>query len=225
MLIDHAGLILFPQYKILRVIGRIAFPLYAYCISEGFRYTRSRTKYFLRIFILGSACQAVYTLVSGDLYIGILLVFSMSIILMELADCLKKALSEEGSAISKVIFGGRLNKEQDKTVTVAALCAGVILVFVLCLYVEVDYGFFGVMLPVFTSLFSDRKQKMVMFSACLIALCIDMTDSFMIQYWSLLTIPLLAIYNGKKGKYSMKYFFYIFYPLHLAVLYGISYLI
>ena len=50
MFIDHAGLILFPQYRIFRIIGRLAFPIYAYCIAEGFRYTRNRKKYFLRVF-------------------------------------------------------------------------------------------------------------------------------------------------------------------------------
>ena len=78
---------------------------------------------------------------------------------------------------------------------------------------------------VFTSFFSDRKQRLVMFSACLIALCIDLTDTLMIQYWSLAAIPLIAMYNGERGKHSLKYFFYVFYPLHLAVLYGIQYFI
>ena len=104
-------------------------------------------------------------------------------------------------------------------------CASIMAAFVLCIYVDVDYSFFGIMLPVFTSFFSDRKQRLVMFSACLIALCIDLTDTLMIQYWSLAAIPLIAMYNGERGKHSLKYFFYVFYPLHLAVLYGIQYFI
>ena len=53
MFIDHMGLMLFPHMDIFRIIGRLAFPIYAYCIAEGFRYTRNRLKYFLQIFILG----------------------------------------------------------------------------------------------------------------------------------------------------------------------------
>lgn len=228
MLIDHTGLILFPQYTFLRVIGRIAYPLYAYCIAEGFRHTRSRTKYFLRIFLLGLACQAVYTVAERELYIGILLVFSMSIVIMSLVDCVKDSMRSEKSSLSKLIyriFGLEITAEQDKIISLILTCAAVMAVFVLCMYVDVDYGFFGVMLPVFTNLFNDRRKRLVMFSACLIALCIDLTDAFTIQYFSLLTIPILATYNGKRGKHSLKYFFYIFYPLHLALLYGISYII
>ena len=41
MLIDHAGLLLFPGEHWMRIVGRIAYPLFAWCIAEGFRYTRS----------------------------------------------------------------------------------------------------------------------------------------------------------------------------------------
>lgn len=228
MLIDHTGLILFPHHMIFRVIGRLAFPIYAYCIAEGFRYTRNRFKYFLRIFLLGLFCQIVYTIVSHDLYIGILLVFSISIIIMTFTDCVKTSMQGKKSALSSFVsrvFRRDITNEQDKVISLVLCCASIMAAFVLCIYVEVDYSFFGIMLPVFTSFFSDRKQRLVMFSACLIALCIDLTDTLMIQYWSLAAIPLIAMYNGERGRHSLKYFFYVFYPLHLAVLYGIQYLI
>lgn len=228
MLIDHTGLILFPNQMIFRVIGRLAFPIYAYCIAEGFRYTRNRFKYFLRIFLLGLFCQIVYTIVSHDLYIGILLVFSISIIIMTFTDCVKTSVQGKKSALSSFVsrvFHRNITNEQDKVLSLVLCCASIMAAFVLCIYVDVDYSFFGIMLPVFTSFFSDRKQRLVMFSACLIALCIDLTDTLMIQYWSLAAIPLIAIYNGERGKHSLKYFFYVFYPLHLAVLYGIQYFI
>ena len=60
-----------------------------------------------------------------------------------------------------------------------------------------------------------------MFSACLLSLAIAEVG-WPIQYWSLLAVPLLVLYNGKPGRVRMKYFFYIFYPLHLVILYGIS---
>lgn len=47
MFIDHIGAVFFPQVTLLRVIGRISFPLYAFLIAEGCRYTRNRGRYAL----------------------------------------------------------------------------------------------------------------------------------------------------------------------------------
>ena len=63
MLIDHAGLLLFPSQTWMRAVGRLAFPLFAYFIGEGFYYTKNRLRYFLRIFLLGVACQIPYAVV------------------------------------------------------------------------------------------------------------------------------------------------------------------
>lgn len=51
MFIDHFGLILFPQYQILREIGRLSLPIFAFLIAIGMNFTRDRKKYFLRLFI------------------------------------------------------------------------------------------------------------------------------------------------------------------------------
>lgn len=225
MFIDHAGLMLFPHQAVFRIIGRIAFPIYAYCIAEGFRYTKNRLNYFLRIFILGMLCQIVYTIVDRELYLGILLTFSLSIIVMFFTDCVRVSVQGQKSPLAKLIerltkttLSGSADRAVSAVLTLVILSA----VFILTLYVDVDYGFFGVMLPVFTNLFQEKGKRFVMFSACLLALCIDLTTVFPLQYWSLLTIPLIALYNGKPGKYRMKYFFYIFYPAHMVLLYVLS---
>ena len=49
MLCDHAGKILFPQYHVMRIIGRFAFPVYAYCLAVGCVYTRNPLKYLKRL--------------------------------------------------------------------------------------------------------------------------------------------------------------------------------
>lgn len=228
MFIDHMGLILFPGQMIFRVIGRLAFPLYAYCIAEGFRYTRNRWHYFLRIFILGAVCQIVYAFVDDHLLLGILISFSIAIVIMALCDSVKSCLRGETSRLNRLI--GKLTRKSlspdaDRILSTVLACTSIILAFVLCMAVDVDYGFFGIMLPVLTSFFDDRGQRFVIFSTALLALCIDMTAGFTIQYWSLLTIPIIALYNGKPGRYRLKNFFYIFYPLHLVVLYGIDMLL
>ena len=53
MLIDHAGVLLFPHVFALRIIGRVSFPIFALMIAEGCRYTRHKLKHFLLIFVAG----------------------------------------------------------------------------------------------------------------------------------------------------------------------------
>ena len=60
MLLDHMGLLLFPGVLALRMIGRVAMPLFAFFIGEGCRYTKNRKKYFLSVFLLGVGCQLIY---------------------------------------------------------------------------------------------------------------------------------------------------------------------
>ena len=60
MFIDHLGAAIFPQYRGLRIIGRIAFPIFAYCIAVGCIYTRNIAKYALRVFAMGVLVQPLY---------------------------------------------------------------------------------------------------------------------------------------------------------------------
>lgn len=60
MLIDHTGKMFFPQYQIMRIIGRLAFPLFAYCIAVGCVYSRDRFKYLTRIVTVGLISQPFY---------------------------------------------------------------------------------------------------------------------------------------------------------------------
>ena len=45
MALDHIGLLFFPDVMLFRALGRIAFPIFAYMIAEGCRYTKNRAKY------------------------------------------------------------------------------------------------------------------------------------------------------------------------------------
>lgn len=91
MVIDHAGLLLFPQVAVLRWIGRISFPLFAFCVGDGCAYTRKPRAYLLRVLGLGIACQAAFAaeeLLGGGtlrgsqaLYLNILFTLSLAILL------------------------------------------------------------------------------------------------------------------------------------------------
>jgi len=202
MLIDHAGLMLFPGEGWMRTVGRLAFPLFAFCIAEGFMYTRSRLKYFLRLFVLGLGCQLVYWYVDHDPLLGILITFSISILLMWLLDRVKTAFREDSphSGLWAAAF----------VLALAAVC-------VFCLYVEVDYGLFGILVPVCISLFEDKNHRLAAMASALLIMCA--ADGVIYrQWWCLAAVPIAALYNGKPGKFRMKYFFYVFYPAHLAIL-------
>ena len=62
MFIDHAGKMCFPSVPEMRILGRIAFPVYAWCMIVGFHYTRSVPKYLLRILITGIVSQPLYNI-------------------------------------------------------------------------------------------------------------------------------------------------------------------
>ena len=207
MLLDHVGVILLPQVRLLRIIGRLAYPIFAFMIAEGCRYTKNKLRYFLMVFGLGVACQLVYYLFSGDTYHNILLTFSCSILLTY---ALQAAHTEKNRVLWSILF-----------------CAGFLTVYGLTLLIQIDYGFWGVMTPVLAAFFPEKgktgsKLPVLMLFAGLLFLAADLGG---VQYYSLLAIPLLLLYSGKRGKANLKYFFYIFYPVHLAVLQGIAWLV
>lgn len=203
MLIDHVGLIFFPRLTVLRALGRLAFPIFAFCIAEGFRHTRSRKRYFWQIFILGAVCQLVYFIVDGSVYLGVLISFSAAILLMWVCEWVKNA---EGTR---------------KAGAALLFAAAVGLACLLCRFVEVDYGFWGMLLPVLLYIGGKRPWDLLLFGLGLVVLCWELTvkGGFAVQWFALLALPILWAYKGERGKYRWKYFFYIFYPTHLAALY------
>nr|MBR4280295.1 hypothetical protein [Clostridia bacterium] len=60
MFLDHAGKMCFPQVPEMRILGRIAFPLYCWCLVVGAQYTRSFPRYLLRISLIGLVSQPLY---------------------------------------------------------------------------------------------------------------------------------------------------------------------
>lgn len=141
MLLDHIGVILLPHATILRILGRIAFPIFAFMIAEGCAKTKNKRRYFLSVFLLGAACQVVYCLYDDQLYLGILITFSISILLIYALQALKKVLFGDAKSPGRKIAA---------VLAFLLLLAGV---YVLNLYLTIDYGFWGCLLPVFASVF------------------------------------------------------------------------
>jgi len=204
MTLDHIGLILFPDILLLRILGRLALPIYAFMIAEGCRHTRSRKNYFLRMFALAALCQAVYFFAMGSLYMSILVTFSLSILLIWVIE----------------------NYQERRNLASQLMAFGTLLaVFFLCVALPellpgtdygIDYGLAGVLLPVLVY-FGREKTKYL--TAGLILLGLGYGG---IQWFALAAVPLLGMYNGQRGTGRWGKWFYLYYPLHLVVIYGIS---
>ena len=205
MTCDHVGVQIFPQCLWLRILGRLAMPIYAYMIAEGCRHTRDRKKYLLRLFGMGTLCQIVYFVAMKSLYQCILITFSLSVILIRLIDL----------------------AEQEKTAGARIrLFGAVAVVFFLCVVLpdllphtdyEIDYGLPGVLLPVL--IYGGGTKGL------LIGLALTALKYGGVQWLAFLAIPLLLAYNGRRGKANIGKLFYWYYPLHLVAIYGIGLLI
>ena len=205
MTMDHVGLMLFPQCTWLRIVGRLAFPLYAYMIAEGCRYTKSMIKYWGSVALVGLVCQLVYWFAMGSLYMCIMVTFSLSIALI--------ALLKQGGAYRYFALGAMVG--------VFFLCEGLPLLLPATDF-AIDYGFVGVMLPVLIYLGTTGISKLLLTGAGLVLLSITLGG---IQWYALMALPLLALYSGQRGKWKLKWLFYLYYPVHLVVLYGLAYIV
>ena len=206
MTIDHVGAHLLPQYQILRIIGRIAMPIYAFLIAEGCQYTKNKGKYLGLMAAFALGMQLMYFFLKGWLKQCILVTFSLSIILIYALQYVHK----KKNTWSCLVF-------------LAALAGAYCFSAVLPQYIpgfSVDYGFKGILLPAFIALGTTKPQKLLgaAVGMCFLAL------GGSVQWYSLAALPLLALYSGQRGKGNYKYLFYIYYPLHLGIIYGISWL-
>jgi len=222
MLIDHIGFLLFPKLVFLRYIGRISMPLFAFLIAEGCRYTRSKSRYFASVFSLAVLCQLVYLaedLLDGTLdrvYLNILFTFSLSILICfaylrwnEAAS----SLSGHGTWGYLFLLFGAL--------TLAIVCCTQ-LDDLFGIPVVVDYGIAGVFLPVFAIIFADKERQLPLYTVGVAVFALLLCEDISYIWFSLLTIPLIACYSGLRGKKQLKLCFYLFYPVHFAILYLIK---
>lgn len=205
MTLDHLGLIVFGQYRLLRIIGRLAFPIFAWMIAEGCRHTRSMGKYLGSMVAVAALCQAVYFVAMGSLEMCIMVTFSLSVSICWLIRLAreKKSVLFGILAILGVLFTFFVTDVLPK-------------VFQGTARLSVDYGFLGVMLPVALYLCKDKKLQLPV--AAVLLSVMALRSGWEIQWFSLLSLPLLALYNGQRGKWKLKYLFYVYYPIHLAAL-------
>ncbi|MGM9548649.1 MAG: TraX family protein [Faecousia sp.] len=207
MTCDHVGLQLLPRLTILRIIGRLAAPLFAYMIAEGCRFTRHRGRYLGRMLGMAALCQTAYFFATGSVYQCIFVTFSLSICLIY---AIENAVKHRNAA--SVLLAA---------VTFAAVCFICVILPRILTHTDfaVDYGLWGVMLPVLVYAGRTKEEKLALSAA---GLCLLGFHYGGIQWWALLSLPPLMLYNGRRGKWNIGKFFYFYYPIHLVVIYGLS---
>lgn len=199
MLIDHIGLMLFPNLIIFRCIGRLSFPIYCFALVEGFFYTKDVKKYVLRIAIFAVVAEIPYDLAISNSLINI---YSQNVFFTLLIGLLMIFFMEKRPDLTGII---------------------VIVAVFMAIILHTDYDAGGIAFIYFFYEFRDKKKYR---NWCVIGLNIIVALlnppgplKFVQAFGSLALIP-ISFYNGEKGK-GMKYLFYLFYPLHFLVLFFI----
>lgn len=186
---------LYGAYNVMRLIGRVAFPIYCFLLVEGFEHTHDRKKYAMRLLLFAAVSEVPFDLVFNGklLETGYQNVF-FTLFFGFAAMTGIRWVEEHGSRAG--IFQPFLK------LGVIAVCMAA------AHFVKTDYAAIGVLCIVVLYLF--RKKKVWQITAgCIVFL------------WEL-TAPLafvpIGFYNGERG-WKLKYFFYLFYPAHLLLLY------
>ena len=213
MTIDHIGMLLFPDILILRILGRLAFPIFAFCIADGLKHTRSIKRYILLLFIFAIISQIPYNFIfQPQVKLNILFTFLIGIAFI--------------LSLNKIGANGNIS---NKFLAIVFL----ILLSTLCLvdlYLRIiEYSLFGVLLVITFYYLDYNKFSSYLAPAILVSLMTlynlliySFNFNNSIYIFALFALPLIYFYNNEKGKTNIKYLFYIFYPTHLLLLYLIK---
>ena len=175
---------------LLHYIGRTAFPIFAFLITEGFIHTRDRKRYAINLLLFALISEIPWNLIHcNEIFYPRQNVF-FTLLLGYLG-----------------IYAIELFKDDKRKVAIAT-----VLLFLTSIILRADYGCFGFGFILLIYLLRERKLLMAIIGSCVLP-----------SRWigGAAFIPIL-LYNGKrgfaKGKW-IKYAFYIFYPLHLFLIY------
>ena len=213
MLTDHVGAILLPEVPVLRCVGRLAFPIFAFFIAEGYTHTRDFGRYFRRMAILAVVSEIPFNLENGAVFDparqNVLWTFCLALLTLRGLEALGR---ERG-------FGRWAGCG---LVLAAGFAAGELL--------RTDYGGWGVVTVALLQLCRDGKYaKLWLLLAMAAVNGLGMGSLTMpvfggempIQIFAVAALPVIWLYNGQAGPKGLRRAFYVFYPAHLLVLEGI----
>lgn len=204
MLSDHIGDTIYGKFSFFNLIGRISFPIFAFQSVQGYIHTKNFKKHMLKLFIFACISQIPFMLFlstfTTQFALNIFFTFFLGLLSLFMYDKCKNKLI----GFLLIIF----------TSIIAEI-------------IHVDYGAFGILLIFIFYFFKDKKLQMII-SAILLCFAkyvpnIVKIPSLYSHYLSCalftcVSLIFICFYNKKQGP-KAKYFFYIFYPLHLVILY------
>ena len=201
MTVDHVGVILYPEFTVLRFIGRFSFPLFAYLLILGMEKTRNIRNYFARLFIFALISQVPFFLaLDYGPFDSLNIFFTLS------------------SGLLFVYFF-----KKSSVFVLVPVFASLVLPF--------DYGIYGIAIIGCIFILKENTKFGVFLLVLLNTLFLVPWN---IQFLSISAIPFIVLH--KNGSLNItketteectiplwrKYFFYVYYPLHLALLYIIK---
>ena len=212
MLTDHLYIVfpdIFPFW--FRGIGRLAYPIFVFLLAESFRHTKAPEKFLMRLLIFAVVSEIPYDLALGNdiNFITNTNIF-YTLFLGGMAICLYERMKERHGWQTMAV--------------IAAILPTAILAEIL----TVDYGGMGVLFifamyvvkPTILRLTALSGFALSQFLPLVMAYHLDIkipTEYILMIPFALAVIPLIALYNGKRG-IQAKWLFYLAYPAHLAVL-------
>ncbi len=196
MTIDHVGAVLFPQMIWLRMIGRLAFPIFCFLIVEGCKHTHNMKAYMGRLLLFAVLSEIPYNLALEGRMIaapGVNVFFTLFL----------------GVATIYVLI-----KCENSWQRIAVIC--IIVGAMELLGIQFDYGAGGVILIVGLYYYGEKLGTMLG-----VLLLVNVLLFGGIQTLAVLAILPISLYNGTRG-FPMKHFFYVYYPFHFLVLWGVN---
>lgn len=216
MFIDHAGYLFFPHILWLRIIGRIAFPLFCYCLVFGFFHTRNVKKYMLRLLLFAIVSQPFYTLAFYPETLQILFdpiyYHSLSGIGSVLKGVLHFNVGFELLLGLLAIYGLENNRYD---ITFGALA--------LSLFPHFEYDIYG-MLLILVIYLTLRRSKAVFGLSLIGFLLLGFINGFggsWIEGFAILALPLLLMETHSSIRIP-RLLNYGFYPVHIMLLYFLT---
>ena len=212
MLLDHIGATLIP-WGTLRIIGRLAFPIFCFLLAEGAHYTRNPRNYLLRLGI-----GAVLSELPFDL-------------------ALFGSWSWQHQSVMVTLLLGAMALLAMKQMTRPLLKVLVLLLFAfLADFMNTDYGGAGVLMIALFGLTRERKYGWLVQLLGMYLICRWIIPGgavwfigryVFIEIFAILALIPIWLYSGKKSTSSraVQWAFYLFYPVHLWILYLISILL